>query len=193
MTSKVKTFIAVLVSVVLLCTCLSSATASNSVVIKENKKNNSYSSPSSSNKSVSTGAGTRFIPTLAKSLHKSDWYSSGFNRALLALTLGFNAGDDKVLGSSDIPIAIMHNPTFVGKDSQSNNYVVGCVDEDYYIIIYCATNVSQAIVELLPNNNGIYGGAIALESVMSSICSSYYRVTEEEMSKSISYVQSLLD
>ena len=61
------------------------------------------------------------------------------------------------------------------------------------IFIYYSPSVKQAYVFLTPNNNGTGDvAAAALEMYIANTCSTYYRVTEEDMELAINYVKSVL-
>lgn len=133
-----------------------------------------------------------FTPEITNALGIKNWLSSGENRALLAFSLGVNAADDRVLGREDVLLAFMHNPTFVGKDSSSENLIAATITEKDMVIIYYSPSDKQAYAITLPNENGVNLGAITLERALSGSCSTYYCITEEEMKTCIQYIQSLL-
>ena len=131
--------------------------------------------------------------TLAKALKIKDWLTSGTNRAMLAFTLAANAADDTVLGDADLLFAVMqNNPTFVGKDNGSDNLIVATLTSKNMYFMYYSPTFQQAYVTYFPNDNGVDLGGITLETLVSSACSKYYRVTEDEMTLCIKYMQSQL-
>ena len=133
-----------------------------------------------------------FTPTLTIALKIQDWFSSGINRALLAFTLGANAADDAVLGRADVLYAFMQNPVFVGKDASSDNLIAATLTEKEYIFIYYSPTLGQAYVMTHPYDSGITFGTVTLEGAVSSVCSKYYRVTDDEMASCINYIRSVL-
>lgn len=134
-----------------------------------------------------------FTPTLPEALHIKNWLSNGVNRALLAFTLGANAADDKIMGRADVLLAFMQNPTYVGKETNSNNLVAATVTENDFVVIYYSPSESSAAVATITNNNGITLGGIQLESVVSQVCSEYYQIDADDMETGIKYIQSQLN
>lgn len=135
----------------------------------------------------------KFTPTLTEALHIKNWLTNGVNRALLAFTLGANAADDKIMGRADVLLSFMQNPTYVGKDINSDNLVAATVTENDFVVIYYSLDEKAAMVATVPNKNDITLGSIQLESIISQVCSEYYQIDAKDMETAIEYIQSQLN
>ena len=145
----------------------------------------------------STEDGITFTPGVTNTFGISTWLSSGTSRALLALSLGIDAADDRVLGRIDVIYAFARNKVFVGKVKNSNSLMVGTVTDataDNFIIIVYDPKQKIATVGAM----SIPGASkdleeIRLEQLFVATCSEYYSVEQTDMQSALQIVQSYLE
>lgn len=133
-----------------------------------------------------------FTPEIANILNLN-WLSSGTNRAMLALALGIQAADQRVLNRADVLMAFIQNPTFVGKVKNETNLMAATATEDDMIFIYFSPKLKRATAMTLEVSGGAQNDGILLETFLSSTCSEYYKIDESDMSNAVSFISSYLD
>ena len=139
-----------------------------------------------------------FNPELANAM-KLNWFSSGENRAMLALLLGIQVADDRIMGSMDVLSGIMYNTSYTGKASREitgsniNMYVILGRYDKYFITILYSPDAKQASFILQNNSAGDSVSDMQMEILMAKTCSEYYKNEPIDMMSAISELDKLLN
>lgn len=140
----------------------------------------------------STPGQSYFDPVLANAIKNttSEWYSTGYNRALLTILLAFNVASDDVMGDLNVLTGMLSNDSYVGMPDGYTTILVGGYVDDYCLLIGY-TPTQKTAYYLTVKGNGITSELV--EALIAGSCSEYYKNTKVDMADAFAYLRDLAE
>lgn len=141
---------------------------------------------------LSENSGIMFTPSFTTALRIKNWMDTGVNRAIMAITLGANASSSDALNQIDVLFAFLQNPVYVGRakvNASYDVYIAATITDTEEVMITYIPDYNMASVLTIPYYSSIEMGAIDLETRVGNVCSTYYRISEQDRSSARQYIE----